>query len=259
MPNCSFCNKDNVKDNMTLISGNKAYICTECINVCYEMINDKNIETKTKTKPKAKPKAKAKTDMDKSTTKLATADKFTYIVFAKVVDDFGYQVMGAGSVPIYIFENSDSGEAFALFGSEDIKKATTILTTGAGRADVISSYLNFSGLADFNSTTSMDVENSFVTELISAAIDKDGGDFEYENNLSLTILEGQEATNDEDMLSTLEGKFGVWVMSRENLDISFNESAKKLNINGQDFSDLGGAINDLLMSDFDEQIVTIIN
>lgn len=177
------------------------------------------------------------------------ADKLIYIVVCQVQsqDGWGTNLQGIGSYPLTIIENTKTGEQIGFIGSEAIDGAELLLE----KDDVRGEYLNRFGLEDFNEATGQGVEDSYLNELISASIYKDGDDFEFENEVSLTILDGEGTIYDEQELEPHMGKFGIWTMTRDNLDISFDVSTKKLTIDGNAVEDLGVATEEYLSGNGD--------
>ena len=60
-----------------------------------------------------------------------------------------------------------------------------------------------------------------------AAINKDSGDFEYENGIETLLLEGEENIN-ADSLEDVKDCYGVWTLSRDSMEIKFDENGKSL-------------------------------
>ena len=173
------------------------------------------------------------------------ATKFSYLVFAQIRDDFGYQVVGVGSHPLYIFHNEKTDELIGVIGDELSK--LKFFKNGDGQlSEIISDYISNIGLEDFNTATGETVEKSYLTELIFATIDKDTGDFEFENQVSTVLLEGTSEVTDETILQNHENKFGVWLLERNDVDIDFDTKGKKIKINNQSYESLGETFNFLL-------------
>ena len=51
---CSFCGREKEKTN-ELIAGNVAFICEECVRICYDMIESAESQTQTEQIPLKKP------------------------------------------------------------------------------------------------------------------------------------------------------------------------------------------------------------
>ena len=60
---CSFCGKEKLKTS-ELIAGNDAFICEECIRICYDMVEDAETQTQTEEIPLKKP-SELKAELDK--------------------------------------------------------------------------------------------------------------------------------------------------------------------------------------------------
>jgi len=178
------------------------------------------------------------------------ADKFTYIVIAQVQSEEGWgaNLQGVGGIPLYMFEESGSDNVFAFTGSE-VSKKTLLKTEDDKWGEIIGQYIETRGLDDFNKVTGNDVSESYLRELISAALDKaeEGSDFEYENGVSLTLLDGESEVMNGDTLDAHVGKCGIWIMVREDLDISY-DGGNKLTIDGEEVQDLGEAASTILFS-----------
>lgn len=172
------------------------------------------------------------------------ATKFSYLVFAQVRDDFGYQVIGIGSNPLYIFHNENTDEMIGVVGDE-LTNLKIIKNNEGQISEVISDYIDEVGLEDFNASTGMSVEKNYLTELIMAAINRETDDFEFENEVTAVLLEGMEVT-DESLLENHDGKFGVWLLERDGADVNFDPKGKAIKIDGQVYEALGETFNYLL-------------
>jgi len=173
------------------------------------------------------------------------ATKFTYLVFAQIKDDFGFQVVGIGSHPLYILQNEKSNEIQALLG-DDLSKLQIYSNNEGYLSEVIANYIDEVGLADFNSSTEMEIDKNYLTELIMAAFNKDTSDFEFENQISTLLLEGIEEVSNESILEKHPNKFGIWLLEKDDCDINFNPKSKSLRINGVAYKNLGETFDFLL-------------
>lgn len=189
------------------------------------------------------------------------ADKFTYIVLAQVQseDGWGANLQGVSSKPLFIFENSNSGEVFGFIGSE-ISSYNLLQSADDKWGGVIDPYIEKNGLLEFNTVTGEDVSDSYLKELIAAALDKagEGSDFEYENGVGLTLLDGEEEVMNEEALEQHVGKCGIWIMTRDDLNISI-EKTIKLIIDGEVVVDLDEAVSSYLMGNGDMNVVLLEN
>ena len=62
VPKCSFCGKSvYMVDRM--LYGSTAFICDECVNLCYQMLHDEDEEPQTKTKKKNSSKEAGETPL----------------------------------------------------------------------------------------------------------------------------------------------------------------------------------------------------
>jgi hypothetical protein len=178
-----------------------------------------------------KPKMNTKKSNKKSTVSpIISADKVTFINICQVTheDGWGGSIEGVAT-PIYIFENSETGAQIGFSRSQDGE----VLATYSPYAEIVDFYIQGSALKQFNELTGKDVESNYMNELIRGAINKDAGDFEYENGVETLLLEGEEHINDES-LEEVKGCFGVWVLSKDFMDIKFDEKNKSLLINDQE-------------------------
>lgn len=183
-------------------------------------------------------------------------DRIIYVVFAKVVEDFGVEVVGAGASPLYVFENSETWETLGFAGADSIKEATAFYTEEGGSGEVIAEYINRFGLIDFSKTTGLEVEANYLTELIGGALERDSGDFELENEVTTSLLEDEDVHNEE-LLSEHEGKFGVWVLSCNGYEVVIGDDRKSLTIDEADFEDLGQMVVELMFGNADQALLLI--
>jgi len=173
------------------------------------------------------------------------ATKFSYLVFAQVRDDFGHQVIGVGSHPLYVFHNENTDEIIGVVGDEFTN--LKVFKNDEGQlSEVISDYIDEVGLEDFNASADMSVEKNYLTELIMATFNKDTNDFEFENEVTTILLEGASEVTDESILQNHENKYGVWLLERDGIDINFDAKGKTLTIDGQGYETLGETFNYLL-------------
>jgi hypothetical protein len=250
MPTCSFCMVDD--DDRTYVQGEGAFICSECVKVIHDMVVTKGIRTQKDLQQVGEPPKTAP-----KTVKGFKADRFYFIGVAKVQDSFGSELQGISNQPLYVLENTDTGEAIGIYGDENLKSAEVISSPGSSVSDVISSWIELAGRDDFNYVTSYEEGDTFVFELIQAAKDQDSSDFESEFEKEVHILSGDELVS-EDTLAAHSGKVGFWVQSRADLEINFDEKARKLTIGADAYKDIGTAVNEVLMGNSDTQVVALI-
>jgi hypothetical protein len=186
-----------------------------------------------------------------------TADRFYFIGAAQVQESFGVELQGISNQPLYVFENTKTGDAIGVYGDENLKDAEVIINPGASVADVIGAWIEVVGRDDFNYVTSYEEGDAFVFELIQAAKDENSGDFELEFEKPAAILSNHELQSEE-TLSEHIGKVGFWVQSRAGLDINFDEKLRKLTIGSDTYKDIGAAVNEILMANSETQCVALI-
>lgn len=170
-------------------------------------------------------KASAKKPASKKTSSsIFSADKVTYLNICKVAyeDGWGASVDGVGR-PIFIFENTSTGAQTGFYRSSE----GDVVSFHCPDADALDRYIQDSALEEFNSLTGKEVESTYLNELFMAAINKDSGDFEYENGIETLLLDGEENIN-ADSLEDVKDCYGVWTLSRESMEIKFDENGKSL-------------------------------
>jgi hypothetical protein len=146
---------------------------------------------------------------------------------------------------LYIFHNENTDEIIGVVGDEltNLK----IFKNNEGQiSEVISDYIDEVGLEDFNASTGMSVEKNYLTELIMATINKETDDFEFENEVATVLLEGMGEVTDESLLENYDGKFGVWLLERGDIDVNFDPHGQAIKIDGQGYEALGETFNYLL-------------
>jgi hypothetical protein len=62
-------------------------------------------------------------------------------------------------------------------------------------------------------------------------MNRDPGDFEYENKVKTVLLEGEENIN-EKTLKKVVNRYGVWMLTRDSMEIQFDEKKKSLLVDG---------------------------
>lgn len=156
------------------------------------------------------------------------ADKVIYLNFCKVTNQEGWgpSLDGVGS-PLYIFQNSESGAQTAFFWSAQRE----VVAFHSPDADVLGRYIEESALRQFQELTGKEVDFNYVRELIVGAMNRDPGDFEYENKVKTVLLEGEEKIN-EKTLKKVVNRYGVWMLARDSMEIKFDEANKSLWVDG---------------------------
>lgn len=168
------------------------------------------------------------TTKSKKASQVQQADKVIYLNFCKVTNQEGWgpSLDGVGS-PLYIFQNSESGAQTAFYWSVQRE----VVAFHSPDADVLGRYIEESALGQFNELTGKDVDFNYVRELIVGAMNKDPGDFEYENKVKTVLLEGEENIN-EKTLKKVVNRYGVWMLTRDSMEIQFDEKNKSLLVDG---------------------------
>ncbi len=170
-------------------------------------------------------------------------------MFAKVQENHGPEVTGVGSFPLLLVVNSDSDSAVAISGDERATDAVFMSTPDGGAIEAVCMYLEKFGLVDFKNVSHIDADLNFLRELVVAAIDKDPGDFEFENGVPLSIV---SSTSPSTELAPLVGLLGVWVLCRDGLDISVDLETKELTIDGDLYTDIGVVFGEVLFGNSED-------
>jgi hypothetical protein len=97
-------------------------------------------------------------------------------------------------------------------------------------AITIDEYIDHVLTPDFQKASGIKTDYNYLSELIRAAINEDPSDFEFENDISLTMIGGEFGIFDGHALADHIGKLGVWVETREGIDIAYNADTNRLNI-----------------------------
>jgi hypothetical protein len=171
--------------------------------------------------------------------RIVYADKMMSISLCEVIRDDGFgdedillgYLQGMASPPFLCFENKETGDDLGfvcVFGDEErMKDYPGIPLTGAITID---EYIDHVLTPDFQKASGIKPDHNYLSELIRAAINEDPSDFEFENDISLTMLGGEFGIFDGHALADHIGKLGIWVETREEIDIAYNADTNTLNI-----------------------------
>ena len=164
------------------------------------------------------------TQKSKKASRVHFADKVIYLNFCKVTNEegWGHTLEGVGS-PLYIFQNSESGAQTAFYWSSERE----VVAFHSPDADVLGRYIEESAQRQFHELTGKEVDFNYVRELIVGVMQADPTDFEYENKVKTLLLEGEENINDK-TLKKVVNRYGVWMLSRDSIEIKFDEKKKSL-------------------------------
>lgn len=168
------------------------------------------------------------TEKRKKTNRVRSADRVIYLNFCKVTNQAGWgpSLDGVGS-PLYLFEDSTSGAQTAFFWSAQRE----VIAWHSPEGDVISRYIEESARRQFQELTGQAVDANYLRELLVGVMTRDPGDFEYENKVKTVMLEGEENIN-EKTLKKLIGRYGVWMLTQDALQIEFDEKNRSLKVDG---------------------------
>jgi len=183
------------------------------------------------------------------------ADKFTYIVFAKIVEDSGANISGVGAHPLYIFQNTSTDDTLAFVGSS-IGEAKCFRCSDGLISEIIDQYVEYIGLSDFNSVTGLAVDKDYLNCLIISAVERDASDFEEENDVQTVLLDSDSGISDEGTLGSYLGAFGVWIMVRDFCEISFDSTVPSLIINDDPYDELEETF-DILLGNADQAVLLL--
>jgi hypothetical protein len=194
-----------------------------------------------------------KTAIKKTSGSVLSSDKVTYLNICKVAyeDGWGASIDGVGR-PVFIFENTSTGAQTGFYRSSK----GDVVSFHCPDADALDRYIQDSALEEFNSLTDQEVESTYLNELFMAVINKDTGDFEYENGIETLLLDGEESINAES-LEDVKDCFGVWTLSSDSMEIKFNENDKSLLINDREMYETFDELFEALFGN-SEQVALLI-
>ncbi len=171
--------------------------------------------------------------------KATSFDRIYTISLVKVVDDEGFvDTTGVASAALIIAENTKTGQSVGFFG-EDPAKCQVFM--GADRTEIVTAFVDAKLSNELESIFGKGKEASYFFELINGAIDGDLGDFEFENDASVSIGD----SDNELELASLVDHVGISVCAVEGVKASINAPERSIRYNKQDVVDLGEWFNEL--------------
>lgn len=158
------------------------------------------------------------------------ADKINYIVNCSVVDDNGIQLVGIGKSPFILLENSQKEENLIFVLKKT--KNTLIKNKDNSLPDLLSKYIDLFGLDDFKKIKKKTNKN-YLFEFYLGIINKDFSDFEYENNVNVSVIESEDDIGNENIIKTYLDKYGAWslLLNEQEIIVNLDNNTLKINNN----------------------------
>jgi len=159
------------------------------------------------------------------------ADKINYIVNCSVIDENGIQLVGVGKSPFILVENSKNDENSIVI-LKKIKK-NFIKNKDNSLPDLLSEYIDLVGMDDFKKIKKK-INKNYIFEFYLGMINKDFADFEYENNINVSVIEGEDDIGNENIIKRYLDKIGAWSLSLNEQEIILNLDNNTFKINNNE-------------------------
>lgn len=177
-------------------------------------------------------------------------NKVTYINFSQVQISPEIFIAGVGSSPLYVFENTNSGETIALYG--DNFKAATQFKSMLGFSEICWEFIEKFGIKEYHEISKKSVDIAYLNELIYGLYNDDISDFNYENKQKSQIIYQENIKN----LKNYANKFGILILQTDQFEFLYYKDERIFKVNEEIFAS-GGQLFSFLDGNSNERAVFV--